>query len=82
MILKISYIYVITLFTQDILRKIDGRNCGVGAVFIDLRKAFNSVDHNNLLRKMISEFDCDPHLTQLFRNYLDKRVFRRSLGDS
>jgi exonuclease III len=72
----------LTLFTQDILKKIDGRNCRVGAVFVDLRKAFNSVDHNILLRKMISEFDFDPHLTRLFRNYLDGRVFRLSFGDS
>ena len=60
---------------------IDGRNCRAGVVFIDLCKAFNSVDQNQLLLKLIDLYDLDPHIVRLFRNYLDNRVFKISLGD-
>ena len=41
-------------------------------VFIDLSKAFDTVDHNILLKKLEIYGISDPHL-QLFRNYLSNR---------
>jgi len=70
----------LTLFSQAIYNGIDGRNSRAGAVFVDLRKAFNSVDHNLLLKKMIINFDLPPNIIRLIRSYLHERVFRISQG--
>jgi hypothetical protein len=70
----------LTLFSQDIYNAIDGKNSRAGAVFVDLRKAFNSVDHYILLVKMLSNFGLSPHIIRLILSYLDDRVFRIALG--
>ena len=72
----------LTLFTQHIFELIDGRNCRAGAVFVDLRKAFNSVDHVLLIKKMMTDFVLPPHFIRLMRSYLDSRVFKISLNGS
>lgn len=37
--------------TEEISSAIDEKECTVG-VFIDLKKAFNTIDHNLLMRKL------------------------------
>ena len=43
-----------------------------GIAFVDLRKAFDSVDHEVLLRKL-SLCGCSEHSVQWFRSYLNER---------
>ena len=43
-----------------------------GVAFVDLRKAFDSVDHEVLLRKL-SLCGCSEHSVQWFRSYLNER---------
>jgi len=70
----------LTLFTQEIFNLIDGRNQRAGAVFVDLRKAFNSVDHEILIRKLLQDFDRSLHINRLIISYLNDRIFRVTLG--
>jgi len=66
----------LALFTQDVLNGIDKRNGSVGVVFIDFRKAFNSVDTWFLLEKLKSKFGFYENLTKLLNNYLSNRFFQ------
>jgi hypothetical protein len=52
-----------------------------GAIFIDLRKAFNSVNHDLLILKLI-QANIDPNIVKFFKNYLDNRVFKVRIGNS
>ena len=44
-----------------------------GAVFIDIRKAFDSINHNILLRKMKEQFGISNIELKLFESYLSDR---------
>jgi hypothetical protein len=68
-------------FTQQIYYDIDGRNMRAGAVFVDFRKAYNSVDHDLLILKLI-ENNIDPNIICLIKNYLDNRVFKIKNGEN
>jgi len=46
---------------------------GVGAVFIDLRKAFNPVNHNILIKKM-SHVNLSAEWRALMKSYLEGRT--------
>jgi exonuclease III len=67
-------------FTQQVYKALDLRNGRVGAVFVDLRKAFNSVNHPILLKKLI-ELNVNPHYVKLLRSYLKDRSFTIKNGD-
>jgi len=71
----------LTVPSQGIFNFFDSRSMRVGAVFVDLRKAFNSVDHNLLLNKLICQFQLNSHIIRFFRNYVNNRLFNIS-GDS
>ena len=44
-----------------------------GVVFIDIRKAFDSINHNILLRKMKEQFGISNIELKLFESYLTDR---------
>ncbi len=50
-------------------------------MFVDLRKAFNSVNHHILLSKLIDNFDLNPHYLKLLRSYLANRTFKVKNGE-
>lgn len=71
----------LTSFTNDIYRGIDSRNGAVGAVFVDLKKAFNSLDYLKLMDTLRNEFKfCDP-LFNILCDYFINRTFHIKLGD-
>jgi len=66
----------LSLFTQDVFNSIDKRNSRVGAVFVDLKKAFNSVDHDILVFKLITIYHLHPIYVKLINDYLTNRLFQ------
>jgi Reverse transcriptase (RNA-dependent DNA polymerase) len=68
-------------FSQGIYDGIDGRKMRVLAVFIDLRKAFDSVVHQKLILRLIDNFDVEPYMVKLLYNYLTHRVFKLKNGN-
>jgi len=53
----------------------------VGAVFLDLRKAFNTVNHNILIRKM-SDFNLSAESLALMKSYLEGRTQCVKVGEA
>ena len=47
----------------------------VCAAFMDLRKAFDSLDHHILLQRLY-DFNVSPAVLQWFKNYLNGRLHR------
>jgi len=61
-------------YSQAVFDYLDHRNGRVVAVFIDLKKAFNSVRHDIIIMKLLRDFNLSPTLVKLLRNYLKNRV--------
>ena len=57
--------------TDNIKRLLDERNCVIG-IFIDFKKAFDTVDHEIMLRKLDC-YDIRGHANMFFRSYLINR---------
>ena len=68
---KLSMDLAATLFLHDIQKNVDEGKL-VGAAFIDLRKAFDTKSHSNLLNKLPQYEICDKELTW-FTDYLFNR---------
>ncbi len=66
----------VSCLTQSIFNTVDKRKGKVLAIFIDFRKAFDSVNRNLLLEKMMNEFNVEPYMVKLFRNYFTDRKFK------
>lgn len=60
------------ILTDDLLEAKDSRLCS-GAVFLDLYKAFDTVDHGRLLAKLLEGGVAD-HSLRWFRSYLESRT--------
>ena len=76
---KRSTVSALTNFTDEILHNMEkGKFCG--AVFLDLRKAFDTVDHEILLTKL-SKVGINPSTLQWFQSYLSNRKQRTSCGN-
>jgi len=59
-------------FVENVKKSLD-RGDVVGAVFLDLKKAFDTINHNLLLTKM-SSFNFSNEAVQCFASYLQTRV--------
>ena len=75
--------------TQDVLiktiddwRKSVDDDCIVGALFLDLSKAFDLIDHELLLKKMQLEFGVQGNAEEWFRSYLSGRRQRVCVGQA
>ena len=76
---KRSTVSALTNFTDEILHNMEkGKFCR--AVFLDLRKAFNTVDHEILLTKL-SKVGIKTSTLQWFQSYLSNRKQRASCGN-
>jgi hypothetical protein len=71
----------LTLFSQDIWNALDASKGRVFAVFIDQKKAFNSVQSDILLHKLIFKFLVPHWLVKVLKNFLSSRLFRIKLGN-
>ncbi|CAL8089122.1 unnamed protein product [Orchesella dallaii] len=72
----------ISVFTQDIYDGLDKTSGKAVAVFIDFSKAFDSVSHVLLIRKLIKNFGrkIPKILIELIINYFSNRKFRITNG--
>ena len=52
----------------------------IGMILIDLQKAFDTIDHDILLKKL-SAFGFSNHTIGWFKSYLSNRLFRVNLGN-
>lgn len=67
--------------TENIRADIDARRISI-VVLLDFSKAFDTVNHTFLLRKLSHQFDMSSSATSLMRNYLHDRVqFVSQMGD-
>ena len=65
----------ILLLAADYIATLLDKGCVVCAAFIDLRKAFDSLDHCLLLQR-ISDLGVHCHVLEWFKNYLTDRYHR------
>jgi len=68
-------------FTKDVYEAIDKPNFKVGAIFIDLTKAFDSVNRKLLISKLMKNFKLEPDYVRIIKSYLENRVIKIK-GDS
>ena len=77
---KLSTRTALSHFTDNILQNMDAGSF-TGAVFLDLSKAFDTVDHPLLLQKL-TNIGLTTSTTQWFRSYLTNRSQITSVGDA
>ena len=71
-----ALLHIIDMMQRDI----DGGKC-CGVLFLDLKKAFDTVDHQILLKKMVS-YGVEGNALQWFDSYLSNRQQRTLINDS
>ena len=67
-------------FTDSLLESMDKGHLS-GVVYLDLKKAFDTVDHSLLLLKM-TEYGVSTACLKWFRSYLSQRSQQASVGDA
>ena len=60
------------LYSTDIIYKNIDRGNFTGVVFLDLKKAFDTIDHNILLKKL-SKYSLSVNVVEWFKSYLTNR---------
>jgi hypothetical protein len=68
----------ISVFTQFVFDKIDIKKNKVGAIFVDLKKAFDTISHEKLTLKLMQNFQLEPSLVKILFNNSVGRLFRFS----
>lgn len=66
----------LSVFTEYISKALDDKNGLCVAVYFDARKAFNSVDRNILINKMMDKYELEPNYLQVFKNYFTNCFIR------
>ncbi len=70
------------VLTDFIYKNIDKRCSRVPVVFVDFSKAFDCVDHNLLIKKLISEFKLSADLITILQSYLRQRSIKIKVNDT
>ena len=76
---KYSTATALSNFADEVLLNMEQGNL-CGAVFLDLKKAFDTVDHSILLSKL-SEIWVSPSSIKWFESYLNNRKQKTSCGN-
>ena len=76
---KLSTTAALSNFADEVLLNMEQGNL-CGAVFLDLAKAFNTVDHKILMSKL-SAVGVSPSTLEWFGSYLNNRKQRTSCGN-
>jgi hypothetical protein len=71
-----SCISALSIFTQYIYSAIDKRSNKAVAIFVDMTKAFDSIDQNLLIMKLMTEFHLEPWYVTTIREIFRNRVFK------
>jgi len=71
----------LTKFSNDVISNIDKRSTKMGAIFIDFSKAFDSIDHNMFVRKLMTKFNLEPWIVKISNENLKFRVFKVDSSD-
>ncbi len=71
----------VALFSQKLYDCLDMRSGKAVAVFIDFRKAFDTVNRKILLRKLMNEFNLPPYMVKILTNYFMGRKFKICMGE-
>ena len=76
---KMSTSSALLQFTDSLLKSMDKGHVS-GVVYLDLKKAFDMVDHSLLISKL-TEYGVSETSLKWFRSYLTQRSQRTSIGD-
>ena len=77
---KTSTEHAVLTMTEEWRKNLD-KGFDVVALFIDLSKAFDTVDHNILLAKL-EHYNFHPNFIRLIKNYLEDRSIKVKVNDS
>ena len=70
-----------SVFKHKLTTALDTRNNLVGAVFIDLRKAFDYVPLLPVLKSLVNNFQVDPSLVKLIASFMTARKFSINIAN-
>jgi len=71
----------IAVFTSQVLTSIDQRNMKCGAVFVDLKRAFDYVDPLLLLQSLHTNYNLNSNLLNILGSYCTNRSFKISFDE-
>jgi hypothetical protein len=64
------------IFTDYLYTSIDKRKGKAVAIFVDLKKAFDSVDQSFLIQNLMTEYEIEPWYVTIINEVFRNRVFR------
>jgi len=71
----------LNIFSQSIYDALDKPKNKVVAIFFDLRAAFDSVNHDILIRKLMEKFAIEPRYINVLHEVLSDRTFKITGSD-
>jgi hypothetical protein len=72
----------LSIFTQYVFDKLDLKKNKVGAIFVDLKKAFDTISHEKLTLKLMNNFHLEPSFVNILFNNSAGRLFKFSNSPS